>query len=67
MPFDITTFVNLVRQMRKAQASYFKTKDYNAMVDSMKFEGMVDKKIKEFDEAMKYNNKDLFNQGELPF
>ena len=67
--FDITTFVNLVREMRDTQKRYFRTKDYNAMLDSKRIEGMVDREIQKFDDEQKLG-KDLFEekgQDDLPF
>ena len=49
MPDELTTFVALVRSMRDCQKQYFKTHDYNTMIDSKKYEGMVDKWIEKFD------------------
>lgn len=63
---ELTTFVALVRSMRDIQKQYFKTHDYNTMIDSKKYEGMVDKWIAEFDK--KQACPELFDQGEdLPF
>ena len=55
--FDIKTFVDFVRAMRNAQKKYFKTKDYNSMIDSKNLEELVDKKIKEWD------NQNLYGPG----
>ena len=52
--FDTNTFVNLVRTMRDAQKKYFQTKDYNVMLDSKRFETLVDKQIREYDEQKDY-------------
>ena len=52
--------------MRDIQKQYFKTHDYNTMIDSKKYEGMVDKWITEFDK--KQACPELFDQGEdMPF
>lgn len=48
--FDTHTFVNLVRSMRAKQKEYFKTRDWNVLHDSMRFEGLVDKAIESYDE-----------------
>lgn len=50
--------------MRKAQKVYFKTRDYNAMLDCKQYEGIVDKWIKNFDDR---KVPDLFQGEELPF
>ena len=55
----------LVRSMRDSQKKYFKTRDYNAMLDSKRFEGMVDKWISEFDKRKVCP--DLFQSADLPF
>ena len=49
MPDELTTFVALVRSMRKSQKAYFRSKDYNTLLDSKRYEGMVDKWIEKFD------------------
>lgn len=64
MEEELTTFVNMVRKMRKAQKVYFKTRDYNAMLDCKQYEGLVDKWIKNFDDR---KVPDLFQGEELPF
>lgn len=63
---DMTTFVNLVRTMRNAQKKYFRTKDWNALMESKSAESLVDKEIQKFDERQKCGA-DLFSQDELPF
>ena len=63
---DLTTFVNLVRNMREKQKQYFRTKDYNVLMESKNAEGLVDKFIKAFDEKQKLGD-DLFDEPELPF
>ena len=50
---DLTTLVNLVRSMRNAQKDYFKHRDQNALLESKRYEGLVDKFIKRFDEKNK--------------
>lgn len=50
---ELTTLVNLVRRMREAQKLYFRTRDHNAMLDSRRYEGLVDKFINEFDKKQK--------------
>ena len=50
MQFDTNTFVNLVRAMRDSQKKYFKTHDYNVMMDSKHYESLVDKMIDKWDE-----------------
>lgn len=67
MEEELTTFVNMVRKMRKAQKVYFKTRDYNAMVESKFFEGKVDKFIKDHDEKKAYNNQSSLFEDKLPF
>ena len=62
---ELVTFVALVRSMRDSQKRYFKTRDYNAMLDSKRFEGMVDKWISEFDKRKVCP--DLFQGADLPF
>lgn len=64
MPDELTTFVNMVRKMREVQRVYFRTRDYNAMLESKKYESLVDKYIKDFDEQQA---PDLFQGEELPF
>ena len=62
---DLTTFVNLVRSMRNAQKDYFKQRDQNALLESKRYEGLVDKFIKRFDEK---NKPSEIEQGPmLPF
>lgn len=63
---DLTTFLNLVRNMRNKQKEYFRTRDYNVMLESKQAEGLVDKYIKQFDEKQKCG-KGLFDGEELPF
>ena len=65
MEDELVTFVALVRSMRESQKSYFKTRDYNAMLDSKRFESMVDKWISEFDKRK--SCPELFQSEELPF
>ena len=64
--FDITTFVALVRTMRDTQKKYYKTRDYNLLLESKRIEGDVDRMIKQFDESQAYKA-DLFKQEDLPF
>ena len=64
--FDITTFVALVRTMRDTQKKYYKTRDYNLLLESKRIETDVDRMIKMFDESQVYKA-DLFKQEDLPF
>ena len=65
MDEDLTTLVNLVRSMRNAQKDYYKKRDQNALLESKKYESLVDKFIKRFDEK---NKPDEIELGpELPF
>ena len=64
--FDITTFVALVRTMRDTQKKYYKTKDYNTLMDCKRIEGDIDRMIRQFDESQVYKA-DLFKQEDLPF
>lgn len=64
--FDITTFVALVRTMRDTQKKYYKTRDYNTLMESKRIEGDVDRMIRQFDESQVYKA-DLFKQEDLPF
>ena len=66
MDDELTTFVNLVRNMRNAQKEYFRTKDWNALMDSKTTEGLVDRFIKGFDERQTCGA-ELFDEQELPF
>lgn len=61
---EMETFIAYVRTMRKAQKIYFRTHDYNAMLDCKQYEGIVDKWIKNFDDR---KVPDLFQGEELPF
>lgn len=65
MDDELVTFVALVRTMRDSQKKYFKTKDHNAMIDSKRNEGLVDKWISEFDKRKVCP--DLFQGADLPF
>ena len=67
MEKEIETFIAYVRSMRKAQVCYFKTHDYNALVESKFFEGKVDKFIKDHDEKKAYNNQSSLFEDKLPF
>jgi len=40
-------FIELVKKMREAQKSYFRTRDYNYLSESKKLERQVDKLIEE--------------------
>ena len=62
---ELVTFVALVRSMRDSQKRYFKTRDHNAMIDSKRNEGIVDKWISEFDKRKVCPELDL-GEG-LPF
>ena len=64
--FDLHTFVNLVRTMRKTQKEYFKTKDWNVLHDSIENEKLVDKAIAQYDEEFA-KEKGTTSQAELPF
>ena len=63
---DLTTVVNLVRNMRSKQKEYFRTRDYNVLMESKAAEGLVDKYIKNFDEKEKCGQ-ELFDEPALPF
>lgn len=63
---DLTTFLNLVRNMRNKQKEYFRTREYNVLLESKQAEGLVDKFIKQFDEKQKYGT-GLFEESALPF
>jgi len=63
---DLTTLVNLVRNMRSKQKEYFRTRDYNVLMESKAAEGFVDKYIKNFDEKEKCG-RELFDQPAPPF
>ena len=63
---DLTTFVNIVRTMREEQKTYFRTKDWNALMESKESERLVDKFIRNFDERNKLGS-DLFDEETLPF
>lgn len=65
MDDELVTFVALVRTMRDSQKKYFKTRDHNAMIDSKRNEGLVDKWISEFDKRKVCPN--LFQGADLPF
>ena len=65
MDDDLTTLVNLVRSMRNAQKEYFKRRSQEALIDSRKYEGLVDTFIKRFDGKNKPDDVDL--GPELPF
>ena len=64
--FDLHTFVNLVRTMRKTQKEYFKTKDWNVLHDSIENEKLVDKAIEKYDEEYA-KEEEQTPQIELPF
>ena len=64
---EVETFYAYVRNMRKAQKSYFATKDYNAMLESKTFEAKVDKMIQQHDERKAYGGAGLLGQEALPF
>ena len=66
MQDDLTTFVNIVRTMREEQKTYFRTKDWNALMESKESERLVDKFIRNFDERNKLGS-DLFDEETLPF
>ena len=67
MDDDLLTFVNLVRAMRKTQREYFKTRDYNTMMESRKQESLVDRFIKNFDERIQREKDSTALGPELPF
>lgn len=60
---EIEKFVDLVERMREAQTSYFKTKNNKQLQRSIILEGLVDEKIKEFNQERKakYQEPDLFS------
>lgn len=64
---DLTTFVNLVRSMRNAQKDYFRTHDYNTLLESKKLESLVDRFIKRFDESFQKERDSKVLGPELPF
>ena len=54
----MTEFMQLVREMRKAQKEYFKTRDRNVLAKSKQLEKRVDDKIKK-EEALVENQEQL--------
>ena len=67
MDDDLLTFVNMVRGMRKTQKDYFRTHDYNTLLESKKLESLVDKFIKRFDESFQKERDSKVLGPELPF
>lgn len=67
MDDDLLTFVNMVRGMRKTQKDYFRTHDYNTLLESKKLESLVDKFIKRFDERLEKERDSKVLGPELPF
>lgn len=59
------SFIDAVRQMRKTQKEYFKTRDKAIMRHSMVLEGVVDRMLKEIEEDSKLPKfvKDLFDNN----
>ncbi len=64
---EMETFIAYVRTMRKAQKIYFKTHDYNALVESRTFEAKVDNMIQKHDEKKAYGNQGGLFDSSLPF
>lgn len=54
----MTEFMQLVREMRKAQKDYFKTRDRNVLAKSKQLEKRVDDEIKK-EEALVENQEQL--------
>lgn len=54
----MTEFMQLVREMRKAQKEYFKTRDKNVLAKSKQLEKRVDDEIKK-EEAVAENQEQL--------
>ena len=67
MDDELLTFVNMVRGMRKTQKDYFRTHDYNTLLESKKLEGLVDRFIKTFDERIQRERDGRALGPELPF
>lgn len=55
----MTEFMQLVREMRKAQKEYFKTRDKDVLAKSKQLEKRVDDEIKEEEEALANNQEQL--------
>ena len=55
---EMTEFMQLVREMRKAQKEYFKTRDKDVLAKSKQLEKRVDSKIKK-EEALANNTQEL--------
>lgn len=55
----MTEFMQLVREMRKAQKEYFKTRDKDVLAKSKQFEKRVDDEIKKEEEALAENQEQL--------
>ena len=51
----MTKFMQLVREMRKAQKDYFKTRDRDVLAKSKQLEKRVDDEIKKEEEALANN------------
>ena len=54
----MTEFMQLVREMRKAQKEYFKTRDRDSLAKSKQLEKRVDNEIKK-EEALSENQEQL--------
>ena len=54
----MTEFMQLVREMRKAQKEYFETRDRNVLAKSKQLENRVDYEIKK-EEALANNTQEL--------
>lgn len=48
---ELQKFIELVKTMRDAQKSYFKTKHRNALQRAIILEGLVDNEIKEYQQS----------------
>ena len=55
----MTEFMQLVREMRKAQKEYFKTRNKDVLAKSKQFEKRVDDEIKKEEEALAENQEQL--------
>lgn len=55
----MTEFIQLVREMRKAQKEYFKTRDKDVLAKSKQLEKRVDDEIKKEEEALAENQEQL--------
>lgn len=50
----LSYFVLLVDKMRNRQKEYFKTRDYQVLIESIELEKAVDEKIKEIKEGHRF-------------